>query len=62
MFTKFQEFKREVENLTKRKIKILSSDNGGKYTSKELIYFCKEEGIKMELIVPYNLGQNGVAE
>ena len=34
-FTKFQEFKVEVENITKRKIKILISDNGGEYTSKE---------------------------
>lgn len=31
---KFQEFKDEIENLTKRRIKILRSDNGGEYTSK----------------------------
>lgn len=34
LFIKFQEFKDEVENLTKRRIKILRSDNGGEYTSK----------------------------
>ena len=62
VFTKFQEFKAEVENLTKRRIKVLRSDNGGEYTSKELITFCKEAGIKRELIVPYNPEQNGVAE
>jgi len=34
VFTKFQEFKDEVENLTKRRIKILRSNNGGEYTLK----------------------------
>ncbi len=40
----------------------LRSDNGGEYTSKELIAYCKEAVIKRELIVPYNLEQKGVAE
>ena len=43
-------------------IKILRSDNGGEYTSKDLVAFYKEVGIKRELIVPYNPQQNGVAE
>jgi len=34
LFEKFKEFRSEVETLTKRKIKILRSDNGGEYTSK----------------------------
>lgn len=38
VFTKFKEFKVEVENLTKR-IKILISNNGGEYKSKEIIAF-----------------------
>lgn len=58
VFTKFQEFKLELENLIERRIKILRSDNGGEYTSKEIITFCKETGIKRELIVPYNPEQN----
>ena len=61
VFEFFQKFKAEVEILTERKIKILRSDNGGKYTSKEIIAFCKESRIKRELIVPYNLEKNGVA-
>jgi len=60
VFTKFQEFKAKVVNLTKRRIKILRFDNGGEYTSKEIIVFCKEFGIKRELIVPYNPEQNEV--
>jgi len=62
VFEKFQEFKDEVENLTENKIKVLRYDNGGEYTSKELIAFCKNAGIKRKLIAPYNLEQNGVVE
>jgi len=54
VYEKFQEFKNEVENLIERKIKTLRFDNGGEYTSKELIAFYKEAGIKKELIFPYN--------
>jgi hypothetical protein len=49
---KFQEFKAQVENMTGRKIKVLRSENGGEYTSKEFISFCIEAGIKRELTVP----------
>lgn len=45
-----------------KKIKILRSDNGGEYTSKELVAFYKEARIERELIVPYNPQQNGAAE
>ena len=62
VFIKFQEFKAEVENLIERRIKILRFNNGGEYTSKEIIAFCKDSGIKREMIVPYNLEQNGVAK
>ena len=62
LVTKFQEFKAEVEKLIERRIKILRSDNGGEYTSKEIITFYKEFGIKRKLIVPYNPKQNGVVE
>ena len=40
VFNKFQEFKDLVENLSKREIKVLRSDNGGEYTSKDFKYFC----------------------
>jgi transposase InsO family protein len=54
LFNKFQEFKALVENLSERKIKVLRSDNGGGYTSKEFKYFCREARIKRELTTPYN--------
>jgi transposase InsO family protein len=39
VFSKFKEFKALIENLSERRIKILSSDNGREYTSKELVNF-----------------------
>jgi hypothetical protein len=51
-----------IENLFEREIKILRSDNGGEYTSKEFVNFCKYVGIKRELTTPYNPQQNGVVE
>jgi transposase InsO family protein len=62
VFNKFKEFKALIENLSERKIKILRSDNGGEYTSKEFMSFCKDVGIKRELTTPYNPQQKGVAE
>jgi hypothetical protein len=62
VFSKFKEFKSLIENLSKRKIKILRSDNGREYTSKEFAKFCKYYGIKRDLTTPYNPQQNGVAE
>jgi hypothetical protein len=62
VFNKFQEFKAEVENLTNKKIKTLRTDNGGEYTSREFVAFCKSVGIRRELTVPHNPQQNGVVE
>ena len=59
---KIKEFKALIENLSERKIKILRSDNGGEYTSKEFVSFCRDVRIKRELTTPYNPQQNGVPE
>jgi transposase InsO family protein len=45
VFNKFKEFKVLTENLSEKKIKIFRSDNGGEYTSKEFVNFCKDVGI-----------------
>ena len=47
VFSKFKEFKALIENLSEKKIKILRSDNGGEYTSKEFVNICKDIGIKI---------------
>jgi hypothetical protein len=62
VLAKFQEFKAQIENQTRRKIKILRSYNGGEYTSKKFNSFCIEARIKREFTIPYKLQQNGVAE
>jgi hypothetical protein len=62
VFSKFKEFKALIENPSEKKIKIPRSDNGGEYTSKEFVNFCKDVGIKRELTTPYNPQQNDVAE
>jgi transposase InsO family protein len=62
VLARFQEFKAQVENLTKRRIKVLRSDNGGEYSSRDFSDFCIEAGIKREYTVPYNPQQNGIAE
>jgi hypothetical protein len=62
VLAKFQEFKAHVENLIRRKIKVLRSDNGGEYTSKDFKILCIEAQIKREFTVPYNPQQNGVVE
>jgi hypothetical protein len=43
VFGKFQEFKALVENQTGKKIKVLRSNNGGEYTSKEFDTFCSKQ-------------------
>ena len=45
VFSKFKEFKALIENLYERKIKILRSDNGGEYTSKEFVEMSGLRGI-----------------
>lgn len=53
VFNKFKEFKALVENLSKNKIKIFRSDNGGEFTSGEFKAFYS---------TPYIPQQNGVEE
>jgi transposase InsO family protein len=61
VFSNFKEFKALVENLSKKKINILRSNNGGEFTSNDFKAFFGEVGIKRELTTPYNPQQNGVA-
>lgn len=59
---KFKEFHAYAMNVGENPIKILRSDNGGEYSSKEFESFLKSNGIVHQLSVPYNPAQNGVAE
>ena len=42
-------------------VKLLRSDNGGKYRNEEIKRFCKNKMIKQEFTVPHNPEQNGMA-
>lgn len=62
VFSRFQEFKAPVDNMTGRKIKVLCTDNGGKYTDKAFTGFYAKEGIRREWTTPYNPQKNRVAK
>jgi hypothetical protein len=62
VFNKFVEWKAMAENSTGQKLKVLRTDNGGEYTSREFSRFLTAEGVKHELTVPKTPQQNGVAE
>eukprot|EP00253_Pinus_taeda_P014368 PITA_14368 len=62
VFSWFRHFKALIENQTKKKIKILRTDNGTEYESNGFHDFCKEASIKKETTTPYTLEQNGVEE
>ena len=51
-----------MENKTENKIKVLRTDNGNEYESKEFNEFCREVGTKRETTAAYKLEKNGVAE
>ena len=62
VFQKFTEWKEMVEKSSGMKVKVLRTDNGGKYTSKEFKQYLKKQGTQHELTVPKTPQQNGVAE
>jgi transposase InsO family protein len=62
VFSMYQEFIALVDNYIGKKMKVLRSNNGREYTSKEFDSFCIEAEIKRELTMPYNQQQNGVAK
>ncbi len=51
-----------IERQTEKKVKILRTDNGMEFYSKQFKNYCKSEGIVRHYTVPYTPQQNGVAE
>jgi transposase InsO family protein len=62
MLAIFKTFKVRVELESEKKIKCLSTDNGGEYTNDEFDNFCQHEGIKRQFTTAYTPQQNGVAK
>jgi transposase InsO family protein len=61
-FAKFKEFKAEVEKQSGKYVKVLKSNGGGEYSSKEFANFCKSQGIIMKTTSRYTPQKNGVVE
>jgi len=61
-FGKFKEFKKMVENKKESQVKILRSDRGGDYFSKEFSTFYEENRIIHQMITPYTPQHNGLIE
>lgn len=62
VFEKFCHFKNLVEKQCGHYIKVLRTDRGGEYISKDFLHFCRENGIQKQFTVRYTPQQNGVAE
>ena len=62
VFSKFKEYEVEVTNQTDKRIKVLRTDNGGEYTSKQFEDYLKMKGIVHQKTVPRSPQQNGVTE
>lgn len=62
VFEKFREFVNMAESKFNCKVSKLRCDNGGEYTAKAFIEFCKMKGIVLDYTVPYTPQQNGKAE
>lgn len=61
-FITFVNWKKLVENQTRRKVRKLRTDNGLEYCSKEFDDFCTREGIARHRTVARTPQQNGLAE
>ena len=53
VFKRFKEFKFLVENQIEKRIKVLSTDNGGEFYGKEFDQLCKKCGIACKNTTPY---------
>ena len=62
VFKYFLEWKTQAEKSSGHQLKVLRTDNGGEYTSREFENYLKSEGICHELTVPKAPEQNGVAK
>ena len=62
VFKYFLDWKTQAEKFSGHQLKVLRTDNGGEYTSKEFENYLKSEGVRHELTVPKTPEQNGVAE
>jgi len=58
----FKRFKILVEKENDKSIRILKTDGGGEYTSKDFEAFCTSQGVVHEVTAPYTPQHNELAE
>ncbi|KAL8116457.1 hypothetical protein AgCh_022817 [Apium graveolens] len=61
-FGPFKKFTVLVEKKSKKEIKVLRTDRGGEFCSKQFLSYCKENGIGRHYMTPYIPQQNVVVE
>lgn len=54
-------FLKLVEKETRKEVKIMRTSRGGEFLSKEFIKYCKDHGIRRQLMQSRTPQQNGVA-
>jgi transposase InsO family protein len=60
--TAIKKFQAEAQLECRRKLRVLRTDRGGEFTSKELGEYFANIGVKRQLTAPYTPQQNGVVE
>ncbi|GJS54680.1 zinc finger, CCHC-type containing protein [Tanacetum coccineum] len=58
----FETYRNLVESETGEKIKMLRTDRGGEFMSKNFTEYCNRTGLKRHYTAPYSPQQNGVVE
>ncbi|WVZ08779.1 hypothetical protein V8G54_022125 [Vigna mungo] len=58
----FKQFKKHTEREIERRIKLLRTDGGGEYTSRDFEAFCQDNGIIHEVTIAYTPEHNGLAK
>jgi transposase InsO family protein len=61
-FDAFRKWKVMIEKQTKKKVKLIRTDNGMEFYSNEFNDYYNDEGIVRHYIITYTPQQNGVAE
>eukprot|EP01018_Ginkgo_biloba_P029752 Gb_40566 [translate_table: standard] len=61
-FKFFKHYKTMVEKQSRYYLKVLRTNRGGEFTSREFSDYCNNHGIKRQLTAAYTPQQNGVAE
>ena len=57
-----KKFKARAEAESGKKLRVLSTDRGGEFTSVEFVAYCADQGVVRHHTAPYSPQQNGVVE